>query len=146
MASITRRAALGPTPSSMVRMRNQLNSSQGFSSTRRNASMSLMWAASMKRSPPYLWKGIFRRASSISSELLWLPARKSTAWRCSGMFAARCSRIRMQTSSSCSASLWHVTKTGFSPSPRVVRRFLVKRSAAWLMTALEASRMGCSER
>ena len=71
---MTRRAPAGPTPSSSCRSRYQASSSRGLSSTRRAASRSRTWAASRKRSPPYLTKGIRRRRSSTSSRSLWWAA------------------------------------------------------------------------
>ena len=67
IACISRRAVAGPMPSGSCSTRNHATSSWGFSSTRRIASVSFTWAASMNFRPPYFTNGMLRRVSSTSS-------------------------------------------------------------------------------
>ena len=68
--AIARRAWEGPTPSSSCRTRKALIESRGYSARGKIESTSLTWAASRNFKPPYLTKGMLRRASSTSSASL----------------------------------------------------------------------------
>ena len=87
----------GPIPGRSCSTRKPATRSRGFSAKRRIASRSLTCAASRNFSPPNFTKGMLRRVSSISSEALWLDARKSTACAFSGMPASRAARTSEQT-------------------------------------------------
>ena len=118
-------AVLGPMPGTRPSTRRPAMASRGFSARRRKDTRSLTCAISTKRSPPYLWNGMLRRESSISSAMEWCWARNSTACCLSSVPCSRCSRMRSQSHCVCSSSSRQVASTGRPPSAALGPELLV---------------------